>query len=81
MTVASLNTTMSDVAELTPALLQKFDVPGPRYTSYPTADRFVDAFTVQDYQQALEQRRIGGMALPLSIYVHIPFCEDRKSVV
>lgn len=76
MTAASLNTTISDVAELTPALLQKFDVPGPRYTSYPTADRFVDAFTVQDYQQALEQRRIGGMALPLSIYVHIPFCDS-----
>ena len=76
MSAASLNTTMSDVAELTPALLQKFDVPGPRYTSYPTADRFVDAFTVQDYQQALEQRRIGGMALPLSIYVHIPFCDS-----
>jgi oxygen-independent coproporphyrinogen-3 oxidase len=71
-----LNTTMRDVAELTPALLQKFDVPGPRYTSYPTADRFVDAFTVKDYEQALANRRIGGIALPLSIYVHIPFCDS-----
>lgn len=57
-------------------LLKRFDVPGPRYTSYPTADRFVEAFTETDYIQALEQRRAGSMALPLSIYVHIPFCES-----
>ena len=57
-------------------LLQRFDVPGPRYTSYPTADRFVEAFSESDYTQALEQRRAGSMALPLSIYVHIPFCES-----
>ncbi len=57
-------------------LLQRFDVPGPRYTSYPTADRFVEAFGEVDYIQALEQRRVGSMALPLSVYVHIPFCES-----
>jgi oxygen-independent coproporphyrinogen III oxidase len=61
---------------LTPELLQKFDITGPRYTSYPTADRFVEAFTENEYKQALEQRCVGGMALPLSIYVHIPFCES-----
>ncbi|OIR00085.1 oxygen-independent coproporphyrinogen-III oxidase [mine drainage metagenome] len=61
---------------MTPELLQKYDVSGPRYTSYPTADRFVEAFTEESYKQALEQRRVGGMALPLSIYVHIPFCES-----
>nr|WP_208300167.1 oxygen-independent coproporphyrinogen III oxidase [Aquabacterium sp. A08] len=57
-------------------MLKRFDVPGPRYTSYPTADRFVEAFTEKDYTQALEQRRAGSLALPLSIYVHIPFCES-----
>jgi oxygen-independent coproporphyrinogen-3 oxidase len=59
-------------------LLRRFDVPGPRYTSYPTADRFVEAFSDQDYIQALEQRRNAGAgnALPLSLYVHIPFCES-----
>jgi len=61
---------------VTPSMLQKYDVSGPRYTSYPTADRFVEAFTEIEYKQALEQRRVGGMALPLSIYVHIPFCES-----
>ncbi|PRD66593.1 oxygen-independent coproporphyrinogen III oxidase [Malikia granosa] len=57
-------------------LLRRFDVPGPRYTSYPTADRFVEAFGCDDYIQALEQRRAGSMALPLSLYVHVPFCES-----
>ncbi|MEO8021671.1 oxygen-independent coproporphyrinogen III oxidase [Polaromonas sp.] len=61
-----------------PELLQRFDIPGPRYTSYPTADRFVEAFTAADYGQALAQRRAGPsvLALPLSLYVHIPFCES-----
>ncbi|RMX07684.1 oxygen-independent coproporphyrinogen III oxidase [Corticibacter populi] len=59
-------------------LLQRFDVNGPRYTSYPTADRFVEAFTEQDYLRALCQRQAGtGTAnRPLSIYVHVPFCES-----
>ena len=57
-------------------MLQKYDVSGPRYTSYPTADRFVEAFTEGAYKVALENRRVGGLALPLSIYVHIPFCES-----
>jgi oxygen-independent coproporphyrinogen-3 oxidase len=64
--------------DLTPELLTRYDVTGPRYTSYPTADRFVDAFGVADYEQALAQRREGAaaMALPLSLYVHVPFCES-----
>jgi oxygen-independent coproporphyrinogen-3 oxidase len=59
-------------------LLRRFDVPGPRYTSFPTADRFVEAFTPDEYAQALSQRRSGVAArsLPLSIYLHIPFCES-----
>jgi oxygen-independent coproporphyrinogen-3 oxidase len=59
-------------------LLRRFDVSGPRYTSYPTADRFVEAFSAEDYTQALKQRRSGAaaMTLPLSLYVHIPFCES-----
>jgi oxygen-independent coproporphyrinogen-3 oxidase len=60
-------------------LLRRLDVPGPRYTSYPTADRFVEAFGPQDYRHALHERargaRVGGSS-PLSIYVHVPFCES-----
>ncbi len=63
---------------LSPDLLRRFDIPGPRYTSYPTADRFVEAFTAADYSQALVQRRTGpaALTLPLSLYIHIPFCES-----
>lgn len=63
---------------ITSELLTRFDVPGPRYTSYPTADRFVEAFGEVDYIQALDQRHSGtvGKPLPLSLYVHIPFCES-----
>lgn len=64
-------------AALPVELLRQFDVPGPRYTSYPTADRFVEAFGADDYVQALHQRReAGAQAPPLSLYVHIPFCES-----
>ncbi|WP_269532947.1 oxygen-independent coproporphyrinogen III oxidase [Chitinimonas sp. BJYL2] len=60
-------------------ILRRFDVSGPRYTSYPTADRFVEAYTADHYKQALAQRRQSGLvggAAPLSVYVHIPFCES-----
>ena len=63
---------------MSPELLTRFDVPGPRYTSYPTADRFVEAYTEADYLQALDQRREATRlkGQPLSLYVHIPFCES-----
>jgi oxygen-independent coproporphyrinogen-3 oxidase len=67
---------IDQLPELTPEILQRFDVSGPRYTSYPTADRFVEAFGENEFMQAIEQRRMGGLALPLSVYVHIPFCES-----
>ena len=74
------NTTGKDVDNITPIvtseMLRSFDISGPRYTSYPTADRFVEAFTDDAYKIALDQRRLGGRVHSLSIYVHIPFCES-----
>jgi oxygen-independent coproporphyrinogen-3 oxidase len=72
-----MNSLVRQTPSLTPELLTRHDVPGPRYTSYPTADRFVEAFSAADHAQALQLRRAGvaGMTLPLSLYVHIPFCE------
>ena len=63
---------------VTTELLRRFDVSGPRYTSYPTADRFVEAFGEKEYILALQQRHVGSAAkaMPLSLYVHIPFCES-----
>ncbi|WP_428423048.1 oxygen-independent coproporphyrinogen III oxidase [Methylibium sp.] len=67
----------------TEELLSRLDAGGPRYTSYPTADRFVEAFGPAQYRQALGQRRSGpqsagavGGSSPLSLYVHVPFCES-----
>lgn len=57
-----------------PELIRRFDVSGPRYTSYPTADRLVEAFDAQALQQWLHKRSLGGVVRPLSLYFHIPFC-------
>jgi len=46
----------SDVALPTPAQLRHFDIPGPRYTSYPTADRFVEAHYATAHARALAGR-------------------------
>lgn len=66
----------TNMPQLSTDLLQQYDVDGPRYTSYPTADRFVEAFTENHYQQALKVRAISRASLPLSLYIHIPFCES-----
>jgi oxygen-independent coproporphyrinogen-3 oxidase len=58
-----------------PVLIRKYDVSGPRYTSYPTADRFVEAFGERELRQWLGKRNIGGISQPLSVYVHLPFCD------
>jgi oxygen-independent coproporphyrinogen III oxidase len=58
-----------------PVLLRKYDVSGPRYTSYPTADRFVEAYGQTELRQWLAKRNIGGISQPLSVYVHLPFCD------
>jgi oxygen-independent coproporphyrinogen-3 oxidase len=57
-----------------PVLIRKYDVSGPRYTSYPTADRFVEAFGETQLAQWLERRSLGAFSHPLSLYVHLPFC-------
>jgi oxygen-independent coproporphyrinogen-3 oxidase len=59
-----------------PVLIRSHDVSGPRYTSYPTADRFVEAFGEPELRQWLAKRNIGGFSQPLSLYVHLPFCEN-----
>ena len=61
---------------LEPDLLRRHDTSGPRYTSYPTADRFVEAFDEGAYRSWLSRRGIGGMARALSLYIHIPFCSN-----
>ncbi|HEX6137282.1 MAG TPA: oxygen-independent coproporphyrinogen III oxidase [Casimicrobiaceae bacterium] len=55
-------------------LIRKYDGFGPRYTSYPTADRFHAGFTAAHYVDALAARHQAKVAQPLSLYVHLPFC-------
>jgi oxygen-independent coproporphyrinogen-3 oxidase len=50
-------------------------VAGPRYTSYPTAPEWTDTFGPSDYEDALRQSNRASPRRPLSIYMHIPFCE------
>jgi oxygen-independent coproporphyrinogen-3 oxidase len=55
-------------------LIKKYDRPGPRYTSYPTAVEFKETFGPSTYETHLARAdRQGG---PLSIYVHLPFCRE-----
>jgi len=44
-----------------PVLIRKYDLAGPRYTSYPTADRFIEAFGEAEYRSWLGKRNIGGI--------------------
>lgn len=66
------------LARVTPELLAKHDRPGPRYTSYPTAIEFHEGFGEGEYRKRLAKanERAGE---PISLYVHIPFCEERCS--
>ena len=57
-------------------LVARMSRQGPRYTSYPTADRFVPDFGSQGYQAAVERRRAAPARPALSLYVHIPFCRS-----
>jgi oxygen-independent coproporphyrinogen III oxidase len=63
------------VTQIPPAeLIHKYDRPGPRYTSYPTAPEWTDAFTPAQYEQHLA--RADRSTGPLSVYVHLPFCRE-----
>jgi oxygen-independent coproporphyrinogen-3 oxidase len=59
-------------------LLSRYDRPGPRYTSYPTAVEFHSGVNEAVYRERLAQADRAS-ADPLSIYVHLPFCEARCS--
>src|SRR3954466_13266088 len=59
-----------------PALLREHDRPAPRYTSYPTAIQFTCSFGAREFQERLARASAVADA-PLSLYVHLPFCEHR----
>jgi len=61
--------------EFDAGLIQRLSQPGPRYTSYPTADRFTEQFSCRDYLHAVNHLHARGARHPLSLYIHIPFCD------
>ncbi len=56
-------------------LVKKYDRPGPRYTSYPTAPQFNDSFKSEDFTEALIKSNQVEKLRDLSLYFHIPFCD------
>jgi oxygen-independent coproporphyrinogen-3 oxidase len=58
------------------ALIERYDRPGPRYTSYPTAVEFHEQFGADEYRARLSAAAAAADR-PLSLYVHVPFCESR----
>lgn len=62
--------------DVTRDLLVRYDRPGPRYTSYPTVPAWSESFSEADYRACLG-RAASKSGEPLSLYVHIPFCEKR----
>src|SRR5580693_4973629 len=63
-----------DVAKVSDAFLEKYNRPGPRYTSYPTAPVWKDDFGPDDLDDSY--LRAEKQATPLSLYMHRPFCEN-----
>ena len=62
---------------VTEETLRRFDKPGPRYTSYPTAVEFHEGVDEAAYRDRLAKADASGPDAPLSLYTHLPFCEHR----
>ena len=75
MAVPATAVPISSNVQFDAALIRKMSQQGPRYTSYPTADRFTENFGMGDYLQAVNSVRAMGARNPLSLYIHIPFCD------
>ncbi len=54
-------------------LIHRYDLAGPRYTSYPTAPQFVEGYPQTEVDSAIARSNQAGR--PLSLYFHIPFCD------
>src|SRR5215472_6259780 len=62
--------------QVPPALLDKYDRPGPRYTSYPTAPEWDNCYGPEDFRAGISATATESSAAPLSLYFHIPFCRS-----
>lgn len=67
-------TTDPHAFEFDPALMARYDVPAPRYTSYPTAPQFHAGFGAVQLRAAIDASNAAARPRALSLYVHVPFC-------
>ena len=56
-------------------LIRRYDTFGPRYTSYPTAVQFTADYDDEDYRRWVKYSNENPIPSPLSLYLHIPFCD------
>jgi oxygen-independent coproporphyrinogen III oxidase len=66
---------MKDFGAIDIELLKRFNQPGPRYTSYPTAPVFSEKFTAEDFEREIVETNEAGTSNPISLYFHFPFCD------
>jgi oxygen-independent coproporphyrinogen-3 oxidase len=66
---------MKDFGDIDIELLKRFNQPGPRYTSYPTAPVFSPAFTAEDFEREIIETNEAENTNPISLYFHFPYCE------
>ena len=64
----------SETLNVTREILDRYNVPGPRYTSYPTAPEWAESFGRADFERSL--RDSNRRRNPLSLYMHLPFCQS-----
>jgi oxygen-independent coproporphyrinogen III oxidase len=69
--------TFSSSTGVSDVLLNRYNLAGPRYTSYPTAPVWVESFDATALTAMLQETQHLNRALPYSVYVHLPFCEAR----
>jgi oxygen-independent coproporphyrinogen III oxidase len=62
-------------ADVSLELLRRYNVQGPRYTSYPTAPVWKESYTADAYAGILAESAMAERPAPLSLYLHLPFCE------
>jgi len=61
--------------EFNKELIERYNITGPRYTSYPTVPQFSDSFTIDDYKNNITISNNDLIPKPISLYFHIPFCD------
>ncbi|HKT31631.1 MAG TPA: oxygen-independent coproporphyrinogen III oxidase [Gammaproteobacteria bacterium] len=65
-----------DIEDFDPELMRRYDVSGPRYTSYPTARQFATAIDAAAYRSAVTRSNEDFIPSALSLYLHLPFCSS-----